>query len=346
MVEQRDIRIILDNPIDWEKFRDKTVLVTGAAGRLGMYLVEAVSKANIDWNLNITILALARDREKLEKVYGQSLQLPYLHTLVQDVTEPVRWEGNVDYIIHTAGLASPQDFTSRPVDTLWGHLQGTRNILELAKEKKTERVLYVSTVEVYGEWKSEEGILETDMGPVRCDQARACYPEAKRMCETMLAAYEAQYGVKYTGVRLCHTFGPGISLHDGRAFAEFLRNVLEGQDIALQSDGSAVRTYTYVADAVGAMLLAFTKGREHYYNIANLENEISIRDLAELIAGLDPKKRVRVRYAENQGGKLSYLPFHLGIMNVDRILALGWRPQVGLSDAFRYTLESFQQGIS
>lgn len=343
MVEQRDIDIIMKSPIDWEYFRNKTVLVTGATGRLGMYIVEAINKADIDWNLNVTILALARNENKLQEVFGESLKLPNIHLLVQDITESIHWAGNVHYIFHTAGAASPQDFTNWPVDTLWGHVQGTRNVLELAREKKTEKVFYVSTVETYGEWKSEQGIREDDMGPMHCDNARACYPEAKRLCETMLASYEAQYGIPYVGVRLCHTFGPGISLDDGRAFSEFIRDVIDGKDIVLQSDGSAERTYTYVADAVGGMLLAFTKGTDHYYNIANLNNLISIRDLAELIASLDPKQKVKVQYANEQEQKLKYLPFKLGIMNVDRIMELGWRPQVGIRDAFRYTLESFLQ---
>lgn len=346
MVEQRDIEIILNNPIDWEVFRNKTVLVTGATGRLGMYLVEAVSKANIDWNLNITILVLARSEIKLREVFGESLHLPYIHTLVQDVTTTVDWEGNVDFIFHTAGLAGPKDFTNWPVDTLWGHVQGTRNILELAKKKKSEKVLYVSTVEIYGEWKREEGLREEDMGPIHCDRARACYPEAKRLCEAMLASYEVQYQVPYVGVRLSHTFGPGISLDDGRAFSEFIGNVIRREDIVLQSDGSAVRTYTYVADAIGAMLLAVTKGKAHYYNVANPENQISIRDLARLIASFDESGVVQVKYADQCEQTLNYLPFKLGMMNVERIMELGWRPQVGLENAFRYTLESFQQRSS
>lgn len=343
MVEQRDIDIIMKSPIDWESFRNKTVLVTGATGRLGMYIVEALNKADIDWNLNMNVIALARSEEKLRQVFGASLQLPNIHPMVQDITEPIQWVGNVDYIFHTAGAASPRDFTDHPVDTLWGHVQGTRNVLELAHEKKTQKVLYVSTVETYGEWKFEEGIKEDDMGPMHCDNARACYPEAKRLCETMFASYEAQYGVPYVGVRLCHTFGPGISLEDGRAFAEFIKDVIDGKNIVLQSDGSAQRTYTYVADAIGAILLASTRGKEHYYNIANLNNQISIRDLAELIAGLDPNGKVKVVYANQDKQKLQYLPFKLGIMNVDRITNLGWKPRVGLEDAFRYTLESFQQ---
>lgn len=343
MVEQRDIDIILSNPINWEKFRNKTVMITGATGRLGMYIVEAVNKADIDWNLNITIVALARSEKKLREVFGASLNLPNVHMLVQDITEPIKWEGDVHYIFHTAGAASPKDFTSSPVDTLWGHLQGTRNVLEFARKRKSEKILYVSTVEIYGEWKNEVGIHEEDMGSIRCDNARACYPEAKRMCETMFASYETQYHIPYIGVRLCHTFGPGISLNDGRAFSEFIRNVIEGEDIILQTEGSAKRTYTYVADAIGAMLLAFTKGNEHYYNIANLENLISIRDLAELIARLDIKGKIKVKYVNQEKQQFKYLPFKLGIMNVDRIIKLGWHPQVGLEDAFRYTLDSFLQ---
>lgn len=343
MVEQRDIDIILSNPINWEKFRNKTVLITGATGRLGMYIVEVVNKADIDWNLNITIIALARNEKKLEEVFGASLNLPNIYTLVQDITEPIKWEGEIHYIFHTAGAASPQDFTNTPVNTLWGHLCGTRNVLELARKKKSEKILYVSTVEIYGEWEDKEGICEENMGTLHCDNVRACYPEAKRMCETMLAAYEAQYHIPYVGVRLCHTFGPGISLDDGRAFSEFIRNVIKGEDIVLQTNGNAERTYTYVADVIGAMLLAFTKGKEHYYNIANINNLISIRNLAQLIAGLDKKRKVKVRYADGEKQKLKYLPFKLGIMNVDRIMQLGWHPQVGLEDAFRYTLESFLQ---
>lgn len=343
MVESRDIDIILSNPIDWEKFRNKTVLVTGATGRLGMYIVEAISKANIDWNLNITIIILARNKEKIKKVFGTSLLLPYIHIIVQDVIEEITWDGDVDYIFHTAGLASPKDFTLYPVDTLWGHVQGTRNVLEFARRTKCKKVLYVSTVEIYGEWKSEKGIQETDMGPQKCDNVRACYPEAKRLCETMLASYKVQYNIDYVGVRLCHTFGPGIVLDDGRAFSEFIRNVIKGEDIVLNTDGEAMRTYTYVADAVGAMLIAFTRGKDTYYNIANINNLISIRDLALLIANLDLTGRTHVKFNINTEQKLKYLPFKLGIMNIDRIMELGWKPQVGLEDAFRYTLESFQQ---
>ena len=344
MVEQRDIDIIIKNPVDWEKFRNKTVLVTGATGRLGMYIVETLNYADITWNLNLKIIVMARSKDKMIRVFGETLKFPNIIPIVQDILEPLDYKGKIDFIFHTAGAASPKDFTDNPVGTLWGHVAGTRNILELAKEKRTVQVFYVSTVEIYGEQKNEAKIKETDMGALKCDVARACYPETKRLCETMLAAYYKQYNLPYRGVRLCHTFGAGIALDDGRAFAEFLNDVVEGKDIVLQTDGSATRTYTYTPDAVGAMLVAATKGNDgEFYNVANLDNIISIRDLAELIASLDPNGKCKVVFAGEGQNKLQYLPFKLGIMNVDKITKLGWRAQVGLRDAFKWTLEFYQQ---
>ena len=343
MIEKRDIDFVLEYPIEWGKFRSKTILVTGATGRLGMYIVETLSKANIDWNLNITILIMARNGEKIRGLFNKSLDLPYIHTIVQDIVQPIIWEGNIDYIFHTAGLASPMDFTTRPIETLWGHVQGTRNVLELAREKKVKKVCYVSTVEIYGEFLSKNEICEDDMGIIKCDNARACYPEAKRLCETMLACYEKAYNIQYVTIRLCHTFGPGITLDDGRAFSEFLRSAIAGKDIVLESDGSAVRTYTYVTDAIGAMFIAFTKGKDKSYNVANLNNLISIRDLAKLIASLNPNRVVSVKYADGEKQELKYLPFKLPIMDVTKIKKLGWKPRVDIKDAFRYTMESFLQ---
>lgn len=344
MATERDLDIIFASPIDWEAFRGRTVLVTAASGRLGAYFVEALAKADLDWNLGMTIVALARSEEKLQRALGVTLELPNVRMILADVTAPIAWEGAVDYIIHTAGLASPKDFTERPVDTLWGHVMGTRNVLELARHKGTRRVFYVSTVEIYGDWHKEADLVEEDMGPMRCDRSRACYPEAKRLCETMLAAYATQYGVDYAGVRMSHTFGPGISLADGRAFAEFMQCALSGRDIVLHSDGSAVRTYTYVADAVGAMLLVLTKGApQTFYNVANRENACSILEVAEMIAALAPSGKVQVRREGNATGGLQYLPFKLGVMNTDRIGALGWRARVDARHAFQYTMESFEQ---
>ena len=342
MVLKRDLDIILDTKANWNKLKNSNVLVTGATGRLGIYIAQALIELNDRKQSNIGVYLLARSKEKLENSYGNLLNRSDVHVLQQDVTAPIKVDANIDYIFHTAGLASPSDFTYRPIDTLWGHVQGTKNVLDLASEKKTKKVLYVSTVEIYGTWTSEEGIKENDMGPLDCFNFRACYPEAKRLCETMLACYEYEKHVDYVSIRMSHTLGPGVSLNDGRAFAEFIRKTLNDEDIVLESDGSAERKYTYVADAVGAMFLALLNGTEHSYNVANVSNLISIKKLADLIASFSKTKKTKVVYSSPDKA-LAYLPFKLGVLDSSKIIKLGWTPKIDVETLFKWTYESFEK---
>lgn len=336
---RRDLDIVFSSPVEWTAFKDSKILVTGATGRLGIYLIRSLLEANKRFNLGITILALARKPEKVHAVLGDIIKNKSLNVFYQDINMLFEYNSTVDYIFHTAGQASPSDYVA-PVDTLWGHVNGTHNILEFARKHDTRKILYVSTVEVYGDWKSEYMIKESDMGPLFHAKARACYPEAKRLCETMLASYQLQYGIDYTVVRMSHTIGAGVSLTDGRGFAEFIDTALKGKDIILHSDGRTVRTYTYTADAIGGMFTAFTKGNDQYYNIANSNNELSILELANLIASLVPKP-VQVKFDSSVKPSLSYLPYKIGILDASELKKLGWQPQVNVHNTLLWTIESF-----
>ncbi len=338
-MEKRDLDIITKSAVNWRMYLDATVLVTGATGRLGRYILEALADVDLKYNLNMTILGLARNEKKAREVFDNLLDLPNVEFLYQDVNTEIEYEGKIDYIFHTAGPAAPKDYDT-PVDTLWAHVNGTHNVMECARNHQTKRVFYVSTVEIYGAWESDEKIKESDMGIMQHLNSRACYPEAKRLCETMLTTYKQQYGISYCGVRMCHTLGPGVALDDGRGFAEFMDCVLKNQDIVLHSDGGAMRTYTYVADAVNAMFLIMDKGEDKFYNVANIDNLISIRDLAEMMVGLLPDRTCKVRFSE-EAAKLQYLPFKLAIMDVSEIMDLGWKPATDIEKMFKWTLESF-----
>ncbi|WP_195439670.1 NAD-dependent epimerase/dehydratase family protein [Parabacteroides goldsteinii] len=339
-MEKRDLNIILNSAVNWLMYKDKTVLVTGATGRLGRYIFDLLIDIDLKYDLNMRIIGMARSLEKYRKIFGEELEFPNVNIIHQDVNDPIVYDGIIDYIFHTAGPAAPVDFKNIPAETLWSHVNGTHNILECARTHGTQKVFYVSTVEIYGEWQNEHNIFENDMGVLQHLNFRACYPEAKRLCETMFAIYEKEYGVNYCGVRFSHTLGPGILLDDGRAFAEFLDCAFKGKDIHLMSEGSAMRTYTYVADAMNAVFLIMDKGENTFYNVSADENLISIRDLADLIATLSPSGKTKVLF-DKSVTDLPYLPFKLAIMDTTKVRDLGWKPQVGLKDMFKWTLESF-----
>ena len=338
-MEKRDLAIITKSAVNWRMYQDRTVLITGATGRLGRYIAETLADVDLQYNLNMRILGLARNEKKAREIFDNLLDLPNVEFIYQDVNEPIEYDGKIDYIFHTAGPAAPKDYDT-PTNTLWAHVNGTHNVMECARTHQTKRVFYVSTVETYGAWDSDEKIKETDMGIMQHLNSRACYPEAKRLCETMLATYKQEYGISYCGVRLCHTLGPGVALDDGRGFAEFMDCVLKNEDIVLHSDGGAMRTYTYVADAVNAMFLIMDKGEDALYNVANEANLISIRDLAEMMVTLLPDRTCKVRFSE-EAAKLQYLPFKLAILDTSKVRDLGWKPVTDIKTMFKWTLESF-----
>ena len=338
-MEKRDLDIITNSAVNWRMYLNRTVLVTGATGRIGRYILETLADVDLRHNLNMRIIGLARSEKKARDVFDNLLDLPNVEFLYQDVNTPIEYDGRIDYIFHTAGPAAPKDYDT-PSETLWAHVNGTHNIMECARTHETKRVFYVSTVEIYGEWKSEDHIKEDDMGIMRHLNSRACYPEAKRLCETMLTTYKKEYGISFCGARLCHTLGPGVSLTDGRGFAEFMDCVLKDEDIVLHSDGGAMRTYTYVADAVNAMFLIMEKGEDMLYNVANEKNLISIRDLAEMMVTLLPGKTCKVRFSD-EAARLQYLPFKLAILDTSKIKELGWKPVTDLKTMFKWTMESF-----
>lgn len=340
-MEARDLDIIRKGISNWNMYRNVTVLITGATGRLGRYIVETLVDVDLKYNLNMRVVGMARSRKKSVEVFGELLEFPNVSFIYQDVNEVIDFEGNVDYIFHTAGPAAPVDFKKSSVDTLWSHVNGTHNVLEFAVAHKTRKVFYVSTVEIYGTWKSDDLIKEEDMGPMPHFQARACYPEAKRLCETMFSCYKANYGIDFCGARFCHTLGAGILLDDGRAFAEFISCTLKGTDIVLHSDGSAIRTYTYTPDAINAIFMIMERGESGFmYNVAATENLISIRDLATLIAAFSPKKTTKVIFSD-EVSSMPYLPFKLAIMDTSKIRELGWIPQTDLKKMLKWTIESF-----
>ena len=339
-MEKRDLDIICNSAVNWRMYENKTVLVTGATGRLGRYIFETLVDVDIDYNLNLRVIGVARNETKAKEVFGDTILLPNVSFLYQDINQEIKYDGKIDYIFHTAGPAAPVDFKDTCVETLWAHVNGTHNILECARTHNTKRVFYVSTVETYGELKDKTDISEEDMGILRHLNYRACYPEAKRLCETMLASYKHEYNVDFCGVRFSHTLGPGILLDDGRAFAEFIKCVLDNKDIVLNSDGSAMRTYTYVADGINAAFLIMEKGESTLYNVSSDENLISIRDLAELIAKFSITGKTKVVLSD-EASKMPYLPYKLPIMNTIKVRELGWRPQVNIQNTFKWTMESF-----
>ena len=257
-----------------------------------------------------------------------------------DVNEPLSVGEKVDYIVHAASVTSSQDFVSKPVDTILTTFRGTWNVLELARQVGSQSVVFLSSLEVYGNL-GHECARESDNGALDILSVRNSYPQSKRTAESLCVSYYSQYGVNAKIVRLTQTFGPGVDKNDGRVFAQFARAVIEGKDIVLLSKGGTCRDYLYTADAVRGILsvLLLGKGGEAY-NLSNPDSYISILDMANMCK--DISGRIDVRFDVDEEAAKKYLGEIKITLNNDAINALNNFERRSVRDAFIRMINAFE----
>ena len=340
---EEDLEVIASASLPWEDFRNSTVLISGANGFLPAYMVETLLYLNTVRELNIKIVGLVRNKEKALVRFSQHKERNDLTFIVQDVCEPINCVDKIDYIVHAASQASPKFYGTDPVGTLSANTLGTYNLLQLARKNDVKSFLYFSSSEVYGQVDdSQIPTKENQYGYLDPTNLRSCYAESKRMGETMCVSWFNQYSVLTKIVRPFHTYGPGLSLDDGRAFADFIANILHDKDIVMKSDGSALRPYCYLADAVQGFFTVLLKGENgQAYNIGNPQCEVSILDLATQLVNLFPEKGLTIvrKDIRNQGYIKSIVSRNSP--DISKIKEWGWQPSTSIEDGFRRTIESF-----
>lgn len=333
---KEDIENILKTDLNWESFKGTNVLITGASGMIGSYMLNTLVTLNNARDCEMSIYALVRNPDKIPNEIRTQISI-----IQQSVVEPIVTDIKFDYVIHTASPASPLIMRNDPVGTVAANTIGTFNTLNVAKQGSKKGYLYISSREIYGQpYENQEIFSEDTYGFVDPLNVRSCYPEGKKAAETMCVCFKEQYGVNVKIARLAHTFGPGMPVDDGRVQADFLRNVINNEDIVLKSEGTAVRTYTYVGDAALALFYILLNSNEMVYNISSEESTVSIRQLAETLVEAYPERNLKLIFDIPESDKnTGCAPFTLGILSSDKIRALGWKPIYGLKEGLIRTVE-------
>jgi len=271
----------------------KRVLVTGGAGFLGHYLVQGM----LAWNasgkggspIDVTVLD---NYVRGVPDWLRELPVENLTLLEHDIREPLPdGLGHFEYVVHAAGIASPTYYRKHPIETMDANITGLRLLLDrslasAAAGLATNGFLFFSSSEIYGDPTAEHiPTAETYRGNVSCTGPRACYDESKRYGETLCVNFARQHALPITIARPFNNYGPGLKITDRRIIPDLARNVLDGNDIVLLSDGTATRTFCYAADAVVGYLKVLVAGRPaEAYNIGSESPEISMAELAEQFA--------------------------------------------------------------
>lgn len=331
-----------------DELSGKTVFITGATGLIGSQMVRALLEANRLYGAGIHVAAFLRNEQKAQKLFEDLLPCEELEFVVGDLSRPVAYDRPVDYIVHGASPTGSKFFVESPVETIQAALYGTDMLLQFARDKQVSGMVYLSSLEVYGVPDgTKETIGEKDYGYIDPMSVRSSYSEGKRLVECLCVSYASEYGVPVRVARLSQTFGAGVEYNDGRVFAEFARCLIEQKDIVLHTDGSTVRSYCYTADAVCALYTILVKGADgEAYNVTNMDTACSIREMAELVAGLEPEAGVSVRIEIPEDlASFGYNPQMVIRLDSARLEAIGYRPSVGMEDMFRRTIRSMRERI-
>ena len=325
---EEDIKNII-NYFDMSVFDGKKILVTGATGLIGKLCVKSL----LNSGYNTQVIALVRDEEKAKNIFGESKRLTYL---VQDINQRINTTRRVDYIIHAASTTSSKDFVEKPVETIYTAINGSRNILEFAKNKRLEGVVYLSSLEIYGV-NEKENIKERDYGYIDILNPRSSYSESKKMVETMCISYGREYGVPVKIARLAQTFGAGVSISDNRVFAQFAKAIINKENIVLHTKGETKRNYCYTTDAVRGIFTILTKGENNNaYNVANENSYCSISEMAYLLEN----EYTKVEYKIDEVNR-GYNPTVKIALKTEKLNALGWEAKVNLKEMFDRLIMNF-----
>jgi len=355
-VRDHDLDTITDELADeFRRMSGRRLLITGGAGFLGYYLVQVPLRWNDRHPDEAPIEVTVYDNwirgvpDWLDDLAGRA----DLRVETVDLRDPLPASASdgpgFAWIVHAAGIASPQYYRAHPIATMDANITGLRTLLDHAQQRLAAGAefggfLFYSSSEIYGDPDPASiPTPETYRGFVSCTGPRACYDESKRYGETLCVNFAAQYGVPVRIARPFNNYGPGMKITDGRVVADLCRDVLAGRDLVLRSDGSPTRTFCYASDAVTGYYRALLLGGDgEPYNIGTATPEVSMRELAETTVRLAKELfGTSLEVVHQASDEADYLVDNPNRRCPDTTKAteqLGYRARVGFEEGMRRTL--------
>ena len=336
-----DINNVCKLSLPWDELRGKSIMLSGATGLIGSFFVDVISEKNITDGLNCTVYALVRNEGKAKARFSKFADDTHLVFIPYDVKYPLVTDTpeKIDYILHLASNTHPMLYATDPIGTITTNIIGLQNLLEFAAAHRCERFIFASSNEVYGENRGDAELFDEDYcGYINCNTLRAGYPESKRCGEALCQAYKSQKGLDVCVARLTRSYGPTMIMSDTKAVSKFIKKGVAGEDIVLKSEGTQYYSYTYTADAASGLLWILLAGESgEAYNIADISGDITLKDLASIIAEMNGKKVVfELPDAVEAAG---YSRATKARLDGSKIRALGWKPMYNIKTGMERTVK-------
>ncbi len=306
-------------------------LVTGGAGFLGSHLCEYL----LDKGHEVICMdnLITGSKQNISGLKSSNFRF-----VNHNVTEFIKLDGDLDYILHFASPASPIDYLELPIQTLKVGAIGTHNALGLAKAKKAVFLL-ASTSEVYGD-PLVHPQPEKYWGNVNPIGPRGVYDEAKRFAEAITMAYHRTHGINTKIVRIFNTYGPRMRIKDGRAIPNFIKQALTGEDLTVYGNGSQTRSFCFISDLIEGIFRLLISEQNNPVNIGN-PNEMTIQNLVDKILQATGSKSKIVQVSLPEDDPKTRQPNITLAKNL-----LDWEPKVSLDEGLESTLKYFKEQLN
>lgn len=311
-------------------------IITGATGYIGSMLVKHIKEKDKDAGIIVPV----RDRAKAENMLPHDVRIVELDLCDKRYAERLLETGiRADYIIHCVSVTASAEMVIHPVEVIESIVNTTQTILMYARQCQIKSMVYLSSMEVYGNINCPKEHRTTEdkvsQGVIELLVSRSCYPMAKRMAENICYSYFKEYGVPVKIARLAQIFGECILPSDKRVFAQFAKAAKEGNDIVLHTHGHSMGNYCGIHDAVSGIMTILEKGVSgEAYNVVNEANTMTIRQMAELVVNKITDGKIKIVYDIPKDNRYGYAADTELRLSGEKLRSLGWEPKEDLESMY------------
>lgn len=316
-----------------QQIKGAVFLITGATGLIGSTLCRCL----LSLECGIKIIAPVRNLQKAKNLFIHTAEfIEFIdYSVIGDLDQINQ---KIDYIIHCASPTDGTYMVTHPVETFELSLDTMRNVLTYSKNKTIKSIVYISSIEYYGQNFTDESIKEDFLGYIDYNSSRSSYPLSKRATEFVCKSYAQEYDIPVKIARLTQTFGAGVSSDDNRVFAQFARSIIQNKDIELHTTGNSAKPYCYTIDCINAILHILLLGKKgEAYNVANSDTYISIKNLAIFLKdNFNPHINISINIPETS----HYAPETKLNLDTTKLMQLGWEAKYNLKDMYERLIHS------